>query len=104
MNQDWEPYWQIMREDMPYRDKLAAYAAIGHKRMETERFREFCDRHLGNLAEQTHDFFGTALAKETIRQKVGALFPEHEVESFAEHFWERIQCWRQDFAQSASPF
>ena len=46
MNQDWEPYWKIMRQDMPYRERLAAYAAIGHQRMETDRFREFCDQHL----------------------------------------------------------
>jgi hypothetical protein len=104
MNQNWEPYWKIMREDMPYRERLAAYAAIGHERMETDRFREFCDQHLGHLEEQTHEFFGSDLAKETIRQKVGALFPAHEVESFSEHFWERIQSWRHDFTQSTSPF
>ena len=89
---------------MPYRERLAAYAAIGHERMETDRFREFCDQHLGHLEEQTHEFFGSDLAKQTIRQEVSALFPEHEVESFSEHFWERIQSWRQDSAQSASPF
>jgi hypothetical protein len=104
MNQNWEPYWKIMREEMPYRERLAAYAAIGHERMETDRFREFCDQHLGHLEEQTHEFFGSDLAKETIRQKVSALFPEHEVESFSEHFWDRIQRWRQDFAQTSSPY
>ena len=94
MSLDWEPYWDIMGEDMPYRERLAAYAAIGHKRMETDRFREFCDQNLTHLEEQTHQFFGTDLAKDTIRQKVAALFPEHEVDSFTEHFWSRIQDWR----------
>jgi len=95
---DWEPYWEVMGEDMPYRERLAAYAAIGHKRMETERFQEFCDQNLQHLEEQTHQFFGTELAKETIRQKVIALFPEHEVDSFTEHFWQRIQNWRDSIA------
>ena len=102
MNLDWEPYWKIMREEMPYREKLAAYAAIGHQRMETERFHEFCDQHLSHLEEHTYEFFGTELAKETIRRKVGSLFPAHEVESFTEHFWERIQRWRSDLSRVKS--
>lgn len=93
---DWEPYWEIMRQELPYRERLSAYAAIGHQRMETDRFREFCDQNLTHLEEQTHEFFGTDLAKDTIRQKVTALFPAHEVESFTEHFWGRIQNWRGD--------
>ncbi len=96
MNQDWQPYWDVLQQELPYRERLAAYAAIGHQRMETARFREFCALHLQHLAEATHEFFGTSLAKETIRQKVQALFPEHEVESFTEHFWARIQRWRDD--------
>ncbi len=104
LNLDWEPYWEILQQDLPYRERLAAYAAIGHKRMETDRFREFCDKHLVHLEESTHEFFGTDLARETIRQKVNALFPEHEVESFTEHFWGRIQRWRDDFANSASGY
>ncbi len=96
MNQDWQPYWDILQQELPYRERLAAYAAIGHQRLETARFREFCALHLRHLEEATHEFFGTSLAKETIRQKVRALFPEHEVESFTEHFWARIQRWRDD--------
>ncbi len=98
MDLNWEPYWEIMRQDLPYRERLAAYAAIGHKRMETDRFQEYCDKNLQHLEEQTHEFFGTDLAKDTIRQKVVALFPEHEVESFTEHFWQRIQNWRQSLS------
>jgi hypothetical protein len=98
MDLNWEPYWEIMRQDLPYRERLSAYAAIGHQRMETDRFREYCDKNLTHLEEQTHEFFGTDLAKDTIRQKVAALFPEHEVESFTEHFWERIQNWRSSIA------
>ncbi|MEM7453326.1 MAG: hypothetical protein AAF456_03115 [Planctomycetota bacterium] len=93
---DWEPYFEIAREDMSYREKLAAYAAIGHKRMETDRFNEFCDQHLSNLEDVAREYLGTDGAKETIRKKVSALFPEHEVEEFTEHFWGRIQNWREN--------
>ncbi len=99
---DWDPYWRIMEQNLPYRERLSAYAAIGHQRMETDRFREYCDRNLTHLEEQTREFFGTDLAKQTIRRKVAALFPEHEVESFTEHFWERIQRWRNDLSPQTS--
>lgn len=96
MNLDWEPYWKIADQEMPYREKLAAYAAIGRQRMESDRFQEFCDRHLPHLEEATCEFLATETAKTAIRQKVAALFPEHEVESFTEHFWGRVQLWRED--------
>jgi hypothetical protein len=104
MNQDWAPFWEVMQQDLPYRQRLAAYAAIGHDRMETSRFQEFCDLHLSHVEEETHAFFGTDVAKDTIRQKVAALFPAHEVELFTEHFWERIQRWRDDCSHSRNPY
>lgn len=100
MTLDWEPYWEVMRRELPYRERLRAYAAIGHKRMETDRFREFCDKHLKHLEEATHEFFGTEVARTAVRDKVAALFPEHEIEQFTEHFWQRIQIWRNEHSSS----
>ncbi len=48
---DWQPYYEIADLDLPYREKLAGYAA---------------------------------------------LFPEHEVDTFTEYFWDKIQQWRAD--------
>jgi hypothetical protein len=31
---------------------------------------------------------------EAIREKVAALYPEHEVDTFVELFWNRVQDWR----------
>jgi hypothetical protein len=95
-NLDWAPYYEIQGQSMEYREKLRAYAAIGHKRMQTEAFQEFCDAYLGHLDEVAHDFFSTEIAKDAVRQKVKSLFPDHEVESFTELFWARIQQWRND--------
>jgi hypothetical protein len=80
---------------MPYREKLRAYAAIAHERYETERFWEFCDKHLGHLDELAWDFFGSQLARDAVRQKVEALYPAHEIDEFTELFWQRLQLWRQ---------
>ncbi len=96
-NLDWEPFYEIAaQKDMPYRDRLRAYAAIAAQRYDTARFEEFCARHLSHLDEVSWEFLGTPLAKDAVRQKVTALFPKHEVEQFTELFWGRIQSWRSD--------
>ena len=93
---DWQPYYDLLYQDMNYRERLAAYAASGHERMQTDRFSEFCEEHLADLEQVTCDFLGSDRAKTVIREKVQTLFPEHEVESFTKHFWDRIQEWRSD--------
>jgi hypothetical protein len=98
---DWQPYYDVLSEDLPYRERLARYAAIGHRRMETDRFNEFCVQHLPHLDEVALAFFGTDTARQAVRKKVAALFPEHEVESFTDLFWQRIQQWRQDVSAIA---
>ena len=94
---DWEPFYEVAAErDVPYRDRLRAYAAIAEKRFEAEKFQEFCDKHLGHLDEVAWEFFATPVARDAVRQKVAALYPAHEVELFTELFWKRIQAWRND--------
>jgi hypothetical protein len=93
---DWAPYFEIAAEDLPYREKLRRYAAIARKRLDVDRFDEFCAKHLRRLPEVAYEFFGTERAKDAVRQKVAALFPAHEVEQFTEHFWTAIQRWRQE--------
>ena len=91
---DWEPYYAVAAEDLPYAEKLDRYAAIADERLETARFEEFCHVHLAHLDEVAYEFFATQDAKDAVRQKTAALFPAHEVERFTELFWQRIQAWR----------
>jgi hypothetical protein len=93
-NLDWAPFYEIAARELPYRERLAAYAEVARQRFETERFAEFCERHLGHLDEVAWEFFGTDRAREAVRLKVQALFPEHEVDQFTDHFWGLIQFWR----------
>jgi hypothetical protein len=93
-NLDWEPFFEIADTDAPFKEKLAGYARVAHQRFESDRFVEFCAQHLGHIDEVVWEFFGTPTAKEAVRAKVAALFPEHEVEQFTEHFWGLVQFWR----------
>lgn len=97
MNLDWAPFYAVAADaEMPFRDKLAAYARIAEQRFETARFEEFCQQHLPHLDEVAWRFFGTPAAKEAFRKKTAALYPAHEVEQFTELFWNRVQKWRAD--------
>jgi len=98
---DWDPYFDAAGKDVPYGEKLAAYAAIARKRLDAERFEEFCAKHLGRLDEIAYEFFGTERAKDAVRQKVAALFPAHEIDEFTEYFWAAIQGWRNEEGRPA---
>jgi hypothetical protein len=98
---DWEPYLEIAARDVPYREKLAGYAAIARQRLDAARFEEFCAKHLAHLDQVAWEVFGSPEAKEAVRQKVAALFPAHEVEPFTEHFWAAIQRWRNEEGRPA---
>ncbi len=98
---DWQPFYDIAAdEDKPLREKLRGYAEIANQRFETDKFREFCDQHLGHLDEVLWEYFGSEHAKAAVRAKVESLFPKHEHEQFTEHFWGLIQFWRKTQKES----
>lgn len=93
-NVDWEPFYEVQRKDLPFRERLAEYARIAEQRLEKDRFEEFCATHLAHLDEVALEFFASDRAKEAVRLKVESLFPKHEHEQFTEHFWGLLQFWR----------
>ena len=90
-NLDWQSFFEIADEDLSPRERLTAYARLARERFEAERFEEFCATHLAHLDEVADEFFASEIARDAVRQKVTALFPEHEIEEFTELFWQRIQ-------------
>jgi hypothetical protein len=97
----WAPYFDVAKKDLPYDEKLRQYAEIARKRLDADRFQEFCEKNLAALPAVAHEFFGTETAKDAVRRKVSALFPAHEIDEFTEHFWAAIQRWRQGEGQPA---
>jgi hypothetical protein len=92
---DWEPFLAVADRDLSPRERLAEYAKIAHGRFETEKFREFCRKHLGHLDGLAYEFFGSETMRDAVRQKVTALFPTHEVDEFTGLFFGRVQRWRE---------
>ena len=98
---DWEPFYRVADTDLPYEEKLAAYARIADERFETARFEDFCAEQCADLDEIAWEFFGSDRAKDAVRQKVTALYPAHEVDEFTERFWTAIQDWRVEASAEA---
>ncbi len=102
-NLDWQPFFDVAAEEgMPYRERLAAYAAIARQRLEAERFAEFRRTSLARLDEVAWEFFGSDEARDAVAAKVAAMFPAHEVDEFTEHFWGLIRFWRKTEADRMS--
>ena len=99
---DWDPFFAAAAETegAPLRERLAAYAKIAAERLDVQGFEAFCEEHLPHLDEVVSNFFTTSAAKDAIRAKVTALFPEHEIEEFTELFWQRVQLWRTHDSES----
>lgn len=95
-NVDWEPYYEAARqtEGASLPERLREYGKIAAERLEQDRFEEFCATHLAHLDEVVWEFFDSEVAKNAIRAKVEALYPEHEHDKFTDHFWGLIAFWR----------
>jgi hypothetical protein len=91
---DWHEYFAIADQDITFEEKLAAYVKLARKHFDVDGFEVFCAAHLTQLDEVADAFFGTDTVQDAIREKVTSLFPEHEIDTFTELFWNRIQEWR----------
>lgn len=98
---DWEPFFAIAATDAPFETKLAQYEKLAHERFDTARFEEFCATQLKDLEAVAHEFLGTAEARQAVRDKVAALYPEHEVDEFTDRFWMGVQTWRKEESKAA---
>ncbi|TNE91629.1 MAG: hypothetical protein EP330_04640 [Deltaproteobacteria bacterium] len=94
LSMDWESFFAIAAEDIPYRDKLVKYEALADAHFDTAAFDAFCAEHLGDLPRVADAYFASDRFREVTRAKVAALYPEHEIDVFTNHFFDQVQTWR----------
>jgi hypothetical protein len=95
-NLDWQSYFEIADKDIGFEEKMAAYVKLARAHFNMDEFEGFCSKHLSQLDEVAHEFFASDTVHQAIAEKVTALYPEHEIESFVELFWNRVQKWRHE--------
>jgi len=93
---DFAPYYAIAKKDLPYREKLAAYAKIARERLDAAKFEEFADKHLGPLRDAARSWFASERCLDAVRRKVANMYPAHEVDEFSARFFEQVQQYLRD--------
>jgi hypothetical protein len=95
LHPNWNPYFDIAdNHDLSLDEKIEAYDRVARNHFDADRFSAFCDEHLPHLDRLALDYFGTDAFRAAVHRKVSALYPEHEIEKFTEHFFGLVQFWR----------
>jgi hypothetical protein len=91
---DTRRYFEIGdREDLSYREKLAAYRRLADEHFETERYRDFCASRLTDLDELVLDWVASADFDRLLVDTVRGQYPPHEHEAFIAHFRGLVGQW-----------
>jgi hypothetical protein len=81
------------REDLSYREKLAAYRRLADEYFEVDRYQDFCASRLGHVDEMVLDWVASPEFDALLLETVQTTYPAHEQERFAAHFRGLIGQW-----------
>ncbi|MEU8613732.1 hypothetical protein AB0C29_37685 [Actinoplanes sp. NPDC048791] len=97
LDTDTAEYFAIADDpSLDYGQKLARYRRLADDYFETERYEEFCAKHLGHVDEMVADWVGSEEFRSLLRETVRAMYPPHEHERFLGHFNGLIDAWLRD--------
>ncbi|GIE94823.1 ATP-grasp domain-containing protein [Paractinoplanes rishiriensis] len=85
---------------LSYAEKLAGYRKLADEYFETERYEEFCARHLARVDEIVYEWVTSEEFRSLLRETVRATYPVHEHEKFLGHFGGLIEAWVRDNKRS----
>jgi hypothetical protein len=91
---DTRRYFEIGdREDLTYREKLAAYRKLADEYFEVDRYQDFCASRLGHVDELILDWVSSQEFDRLLVETVVSTYPEHEHERFLWHFRGLVGLW-----------
>ena len=65
----------------------------------SERYEEFCARHLSHVDEMVHEWVSSDEFRSLLRETVRAMYPVHEHEKFLAHFGGLTDAWIRDHTE-----
>jgi hypothetical protein len=96
-------YFEIAdRDDLSYREKLAAYRTIADEAFDTDRYRDFCASRLPHLDEVVYAWVDGPDFDRLLVETVRATYPPHEQERFVAHFRGLLGLWKRDAGAAAT--
>jgi hypothetical protein len=97
IDQDTARYFEIGdREELSYDEKLVEYRKLVDEFFQTERYEEFCEKHLGEIDEAMLEFIESAEFDQILVDTVRTTFPPHEHEPFVAHYRGLLAAWAAD--------
>jgi hypothetical protein len=96
LDMDTSAYFAIADSDRTYHEKLQAYRELADEYFEIGKYREFCEKSLGNIEDIVYDWVSSEEFRSLLRETVRAHYPVHEHEKFLAHFGGLIDAWIRD--------
>jgi hypothetical protein len=96
LDMDTSEYFAIADSDRTYPEKLQGYRELADEYFEIEKYREFCEKSLGNIEDIVYDWVSSEEFRSLLRETVRAHYPVHEHEKFLAHFGGLIDAWIRD--------
>jgi hypothetical protein len=87
--------------DLPWPEKLARYQALAADHFQTDRFAEFCQRHLAHADECMVTYIQSAEFDDLLVRTVRAAFPGHEHDKLVAHYRGLLAAWADDQANGS---
>lgn len=97
VDQDMHAYFEIGdNPSLSYEAKLERYAQLSDRYFETDRYNEFCEKHLPELDEAMVDYIRSDEFDTLLVDTVRSTFPAHEHEKFIPHYRGLLRAWADD--------
>ncbi len=90
----WDRFFAARDPELPTNEQILRYDAIARDLFDADRFEAFRAEHLRDLEMRARDYFATDTFRDVVREKVAALYPDHEIEPFTALFFDRVQQWQ----------
>jgi hypothetical protein len=71
---------------LSYERKLQQYFDLTQKYFETDKFEEFCDKHLAHIDEVAQEYFASPEFDVLLMATISETFPNHERDHFVNHY------------------
>jgi hypothetical protein len=84
------------RDDLEYADKLREYRRLADDYFDTQRYVEFCEKHLPEIDEVMVDYIESPEFDSILVDTVRATFPAHEHDRFVPHYRGLLAAWARD--------
>ncbi len=82
--------------ELSYQDKMVAYRALADEHFETDKYWEWCEKHLAHLPAAVLEWVASPRFDELLTETAKATYPPHEHDKFIAHFRGLVGMWVTD--------